>query len=262
MDTQTIRTSPTMATAREGATEQVRAAVRGRLRGVETAPVYLAAGQPSVATALLAAATAELRSVGRGERTLAYTGADFVGLWRDTLRRGMTPIVRRALAAKRVILLDDLEALRGEPVAQGELARLIVPERLVVLAGRDHLRRVGAWGPLLASRLEMAIPLCLHDGPCVADADAWALVDQVAGYYGFTRTQLLSRRRTAPLALARQVAIHLLRREGLTVSRVGHLLHRDHSTVPHGDARVRRLAAREAHVHHDLAALRLYVGAA
>ncbi len=251
-----------MALAREVATEQVRATVRAHLRGAEVAPLYLAAGQSGVATALLAAAAAELRSVGWGEQMLACSGADFVGLWRDTLRRGMTPFVRRALAAKRAILLDDLEALRGEPFAQGELARLIVPERLVVLAGHDHPQRVGAWGPSLAARLGTALPLCLHDGPCVADADAWALVDQVAGYYGFTRAQLLARRRTASIARARQVAMHLLRREGLTADRVGQLLHRDHSTVLHGDARIRRLVAREAPIRHDLATLRRYAGAA
>jgi len=43
---------------------------------------------------------------------------------------------------------------------------------------------------------------------------------------------------------------------------VGQLLHRDHSTVLHGDARIRRLAAGEAHVRHDLATLRRYAGAA
>jgi len=246
MDTQTVHTSPNMTPAREGATEQVLLAVRAHLRSVEIAPLYLVAGQPGVAAALFAAVTAELRSMGRGERTLACTGADFAALWRDTLRRGMTPFVRRALAAKRAILLDGVEALRGEPFAQGELARLIAPDRLIMLAVHDHPQRVGAWGLPLAARLRTAIPFCRHVGPCVADADAWAIVDRVACYYGFTRAQLLSRRRTAPLALARQVAMHLLRREGLTASHVGQLLHRDHSTVLHGDARVRRLVAREA----------------
>jgi len=230
--------------------------VRAYVCGEEVAPLYLAAGQPGVATALLAATAADLRSVGWGERTLVCTGADFAGLWRDTLRRGMTPFVRRALAAKRAILLDGLEALHEEPFAQGEVARLIVPERLVVLAGRDRLRCTGAWGPPLATRLETAISLCLHDGPCVADADAWAIIDHVASYYGFTRAQLLSRQRTAPLALARQVAMHLLRAEGLTATRVGRLLRRDHSTVLHGDACVRRLAARQSDVRHDIDVLR------
>jgi len=105
-------------------------------------------------------------------------------------------------------------------------------------------------------------PPLLHDGPCVADTDAWAIVDRVAGYYGFTRAQLLARRRTAPIALARQVAMHLLRQEGLTADRVGHLLRRDHSTVLHGDARIRRLVAREAPIRHDLATLRRYARAA
>jgi len=251
-----------MAPAREGATEQALMAVRAHLRGVEIAPLYLAAGPAGVATPPLATVAAEVRSARRGDRLLVCTGADFAGLWRDTLRRGMTPFVRRALAAKRAILLDGVEALRGEPFAQGELARLIAPERLVVLAGRDHPRCVAAWGPPLAAHLGMVTSVCLHEGPCVADADAWAIVDQVARYYGFTRAQLLSRRRTAPIALARQVAMHLLRQEGLTASRVGQILRRDHSTVLHGDARVRRLVAREAPIRHDLATLRRSTGAA
>lgn len=168
----------------------------------------------------------------------------------------MTPFVRRALTAKRAILLDGLEALRGEPFAQGELARLITPDRLVVLAGRDHLHCLAAWSPSLTAPLRAAIPFCLYEGPCIADADAWAIIDRVASYYGFTRAQLLSRRRTAPLALARQVAMHLLRVEGLTATRVGRLLRRDHSTVLHGDACVRRLAARQSDVRYDLDALR------
>ena len=262
MSTHAIDTAPEAASAREIAREQVRETVQAYLRGAEVAPLYLAAGSAGTTVALLAMAAAEVRSAGKGERLLACTGADFTALWRDTLRRGMTPFVRHALAARQAILLDGLEALRGEPFAQGELARLIAPDRLIVLAGRDHRPRVAARSPSLDTALRTAKPLCLHDGPCVGDAVAWALVDQVAGYYGFTRAQLLSRRRTAPVALARQVAMHLLRQEGLTTSHIGQLLHRDHSTVLHGDARVRRLTTREASIHHDLATLRRYVGAA
>ncbi len=262
MRTHAIDKSPEMAPAREIAMEQVLASVRTHLRGTEVAPLYLAAGPAGTVTALLTSAASELCSVGRGERLLVCTGADFAALWRDTVRRGMTPFVRRALAAKQAILLDGLEALRGEPFAQGELARLVAPERLIVLAGRDHPPRVAAWSPSLDTAVRTAIPLCLHDGPCVGDTVAWVLVDQVAGYYGFTRAQLLSRRRTAPLVLARQVAMHLLRQEGLTASHIGQLLRRDHSTVLHGDARVRWLDARQAPIRHDLATLRRYTSAA
>ncbi len=262
MNTHTIDTSPEAAPAREIAREQVLSSVRAYLRGTAVAPLYLAAGPGGVATPLLATAAAEVRSAGRGDRLLVCTGADFAALWRDTVRRGMTPFVRRALAAKQAILLDGLEALCGEPFAQGELARLVAPERLIVLAGRDHPPRVAAWSPSLDTAVRTAIPLCLHDGPCVGDAVAWALVDQVAGYYGVTRAQLLSRRRTAPLVLARQVAMHLLRQEGLTSDHIGQLLRRDHSTVLHGDARVRRLDACQAPIHHDLATLRRYTGVA
>ncbi len=262
MNTHTIHNLPEAAPAREIAREQVRETVQAYLHGAEVAPLYLAAGPAGMATPILATAASELYSAGQGERVLACTGADFAALWRDTLRREMTPFVRRALAAKQAILLDGLEALRGEPFAQGELACLVAPERLIVLAGRDHRQRIAAWSPSLDTALRTAKPLCLHDGPCVGDAVAWALVDQVAGYYGFTRAQLLSRRRTAPLVLARQVAMHLLRREGLTSDHIGQLLHRDHSTVLYGDARIRQLDACQAPIRHDLAALRRYVGAA
>jgi hypothetical protein len=59
-----------------------------------------------------------------------------------------------------------------------------------------------------------AASLCLHEGPCVSDGEAWALIDRVAGYYALSRAALLSRRRTAQVALARQVAMYVLRAEG------------------------------------------------
>lgn len=240
----------------EAVRQRVLAAVHAHLRGEETAPLYLATGHMGAALGILGAAAATVRAAGRSECLLVCTGSDFAGLWCDTLRRGMTPFVRRAQANRRVIVLDGLEVLHDEPFAQGELARLIAPERLVVLAGCGHLRHVSAWSPALAPRLVDATELCLHAGPCVTDADARALIDRVAGYYGLTRAQLLSRRRTAAIARARQIAMFLLREEGLTYSAIGRLLRRDHSTVTHGHALIHWLAARQSGVRHDLDTLR------
>lgn len=244
-----------LASARARAVKGVVAATQAHLAGEASAPLYLATGRAGTATGILGAAATVWRAERRGERLLACTGADFVELWRNTLRRGMTPVVRRALAANHAVLLNGMEALHGEPVAQWELAGLIAPGRLVVLAGQGHLRHVAAWSPTLAACLADARGLCLHMGPCVADADAWALIDRVAGYYGLTRATLLSRRRPAHIALARQVAMHLLRQEGLTATRVGRLLRRDHATVLHGDAHIRQLTTRRPDLRYDLDAL-------
>jgi hypothetical protein len=205
---------------------------------------------------VLGAAAAALRAAGQGDGLLTCTGADFAGLWRDTLQRGLTPFVRRALAAQQALLLDGLDALRDEPVAQWELARLVAPGRLVILAGRGHLCHLPAWSSVLTTRLAGATSLCLHAGPCVTDADAWTIVDCVAHYYGLTRAALLSRRRTAPIARARQMAMCLLREQGLTYNAVGRLLQRDRATVMHGHAHICQLSAHQPGVRHDLATLR------
>jgi len=236
-------------------TQRVLGAVRAHAYGEHVPPLYLAVRGPSRADVVLAMAAAEAQRQGQGERLLSCTGVEFAVLWRDTLRRGLTPFVRRALARQRIVLVEDVEALRAEPFAQAELARLVSPGRLVILAGNSHLRHLGAWSPALATGLTDAVGLCLHDGPCVSEADAWTIIDAVATHYGLSRTTLLSRQRTATVALARQVAMYLLREEGLTYEQVGRLLRRDHSTALHGAAHIRRIVTREPHVRRDLAVL-------
>lgn len=243
------------------ARDVVLSAVQAALRREAVPPLYLATGRTCSATGVLGAAAAAVHASGQSNRLLVCTGDDFVTLWLDTLRRGMTPIIRRALEAKHIILVDGLEALHGEAVAEWELARLLDPCRLVVLAGRGHLRHVAAWNPLLSTRLFGATRICLHTGPCVTDADARAVIDRVARHYSLTPGQLLSRRRPANIALARQVAMHMLREEGLTASHVGRLLRRDHSTVLYGDAHIRCLSAYQPGVRNDLVALRRAIAA-
>lgn len=258
MDTQAMREGAEPVGAYEAAARRMQAAVWAHVRGEGTAPLYLVTSPEYGvgAATLLDAAAAELRAAGRGGQPLTGTGDEFKRLWRDTLRRGTTPFVRRALAARQAILLDGVEALRGEPFAQGELARVMTPDRFVALAGHGHPQHVAAWSPPLAARLDAATTLCLHDGPCFADADARAIVDLVADYYGLTRALLLSKRRMGPVVRARQMAMALLREQGLTYDAVGLVLNRDHSTVIYGHARIRRLSAREPGVRDDLVRLR------
>jgi hypothetical protein len=152
--------------AAQAAVQQIRAAVAAHLRGERVLALYLAGESPRRTIAVLGAAAAALRAAGHGDGLLTCTGADFAGLWRDTLQRGLTPLVRRALAARQALLLDGLDALRDEPVAQWELARLVAPGRLVILAGRGHLCQLPAWSSVLTTRLARATSLCLHFSMC------------------------------------------------------------------------------------------------
>lgn len=249
-------TMATMPDTVPDARQHVMATTHAHVRGEPTTPLYLTTGRAGSAIALLGAAAVALRATGQGDRLLVCTGQDFACLWHDTLRRGMTPFVRRALDAKRAVLIDGVQALRGEPFAQAELARVVEPHRLIVLAGRGHLHHVSAWSPVLHARLHHAKTICFHDGPCCASADVWEIVDQVAGYYGLTRRMLLSSRRTAMVVRARQMAMVLLREQGLTYVQVGQVLRRDHSTVLYGYAHIQQLSRQHPSVRHDLDTLR------
>src|SRR5579885_1475103 len=97
------------------ARRRVLSATAAHLRGEATVPLYLA-GDGTALTALLGAVAGDLRAVGQSDGLLVCTGREFASLWRDTLRRGLTPLVRRALDARHAFLLVGLEALREEPV--------------------------------------------------------------------------------------------------------------------------------------------------
>ena len=76
--------------AAQAAIQQLRAAVAAHLRGERVVALYLAGGSPRRTIAMLGAAEAGLRAAGQGDGLLTCTGADFAGLWRDTLQRGLT----------------------------------------------------------------------------------------------------------------------------------------------------------------------------
>ncbi|MFN3980829.1 MAG: chromosomal replication initiator protein DnaA [Caldilinea sp.] len=67
-------------------------------------------------------------------------------------------------------------------------------------------------------------------------------LEHVAAFFGMTSADLIGRRRTADIALARQVAMYLLREEnGLSLPAIGdHLGGRDHSTISHGVEKIAR----------------------
>jgi chromosomal replication initiator protein len=64
----------------------------------------------------------------------------------------------------------------------------------------------------------------------------------VAQHYGITREQLKGKRRTASVALPRQMAMSLMRRQTtLSLSEIGRFFDRDHTTVIHACDKIERL---------------------
>jgi len=71
---------------------------------------------------------------------------------------------------------------------------------------------------------------------------AETIVHVVAQHYGITREQLKGKRRTASVALPRQMAMSLMRRQTtLSLSEIGRFFDRDHTTVIHACDKIERL---------------------
>ncbi len=76
------------------------------------------------------------------------------------------------------------------------------------------------------------------------------IVEVVAAHYGITREQLKSKRRTNSVALPRQVAMYLMRRQTtLSLAEIGRFFDRDHTTVIHACAKIERLMKSDRIVH-------------
>ncbi|MEX1249023.1 MAG: chromosomal replication initiator protein DnaA [Anaerolineales bacterium] len=84
------------------------------------------------------------------------------------------------------------------------------------------------------------------------------LAEAVGQAFGISRERLLSRDRSAEVALARQVAMYLLREEAqLSLPRIGALLGgRDHTTVMHGCHKVGELLERDETLRRQVSGLR------
>ena len=84
-----------------------------------------------------------------------------------------------------------------------------------------------------------------------------AVIDAVSAQFGVDRAALASRRRDAHTALARHVAMYLLREEAhMALTAVGRALGgRDHSTVLHACNRIASLAREDSALRQDLAAV-------
>lgn len=84
------------------------------------------------------------------------------------------------------------------------------------------------------------------------------LAEAVGQAFGISIERLLSRDRSAEVALARQVAMYLLREEArLSLPVIGEILGgRDHTTVMHGCQKIAELLERDDHLRRQVASLR------
>ncbi|MGH7724759.1 MAG: chromosomal replication initiator protein DnaA [Candidatus Eiseniibacteriota bacterium] len=72
--------------------------------------------------------------------------------------------------------------------------------------------------------------------------DPDSIANLVAQHYGITREQLRGKRRTNSVALPRQIAMYLMRRQTtLSLSEIGRFFDRDHTTVIHACDKIERL---------------------
>jgi len=84
----------------------------------------------------------------------------------------------------------------------------------------------------------------VHAESLAIEPDAIVLV--TAAHYGITRDQLKSKRRTNSVALPRQIAMFLMRRQTtLSLSEIGRFFDRDHTTVIHACSKIERLMAED-----------------
>jgi chromosomal replication initiator protein len=169
-------------------------------------------------------------------------------------------------AALRLALVARKARALGLEVPD-DVARVLADEwcdNVRVLEGA--LTRLDAYATLAGRPLTLAVLReALGTSPAVAtDGTAMErIIGAVCDHYGLSRAELASVRRTARVALPRQLAMYLGREQtDLPLGRIGaHLGGRDHSTVVHALGAIERRLATDATLRRAMSALRARLGA-
>jgi chromosomal replication initiator protein len=188
--------------------------------------------------------------------------------------------VRSRLAGGLVVDIQapDLETRLAILRAKAEsLRRTIAPDVLQFLAERIHrnirelegsLTRLAAYADLVGSEVTVDLARrAIADALCLAERRRPAereVLSTVAAYFHVEMDVLLGRRRDKHTALARQVAMYLLREESrLGLSAVGRALGgKNHSTVLHACQRIAQQMDSDAHLRRDVLNIRETLGTA
>ncbi len=128
------------------------------------------------------------------------------------------------------------------------------------------LTRVEAYASLSGREVNLALAREALGPPASArgrEASVAEIIDEVCEHYHLSRTEIASSRRTARVALPRQVAMYLCRQHtDVPLTRIGaELGGRDHSTVVHALGAIERRLATDAALRQAVLALRARLGA-
>lgn len=180
---------------------------------------------------------------------------------RSRFQWGLVADIRPPSLETRLAMLHSWASGQGSEVPSSVLD--VIAQRV----SRNVRQLLGAFNRVVATSQLLSAPLTPESVAAQLDAiagpDARAEVtpqqalSKVANHYGIAAEQILSRNRTAAVALARQVAMYLLVSElGMTPTGAGRFLAgRNHSTVIHGVARVRQAMETDARLRHAVLAI-------
>ncbi len=145
------------------------------------------------------------------------------------------------------VAILEAKAVTSNAVIPDEVLRFVATQfKTSVRELEGALNRVVTHAKLSgASKIDMGLALqALADigegrSPIPAALTPKLVIDTVAGYYGISPDVILGKQRDKQAALARQVVIYLLRQEKhYSLSEIGSLLNRDHSTILHNFRRI------------------------
>lgn len=79
------------------------------------------------------------------------------------------------------------------------------------------------------------------------------IMTEVSRFYGFTDADLTGKVRTAELALARQIVMYLMKKlTNMSYNDIGKFLNKDHTTVMHGEGKIKEKAAADQNLQNTL----------
>ena len=177
---------------------------------------------------------------------------------RSRFQWGLVADIRPPSLETRLAMLHSWASDQGSEVPSSVLD--LIAQRV----SRNVRQLLGAFNRVVATSQLLSAPLTAESVAAQLDAitgpDSRAEVtpqqalSKVAHHYGIAAEQILSRNRTAAVALARQVTMYLLVSElAMTPTGAGRFLAgRNHSTVIHGVARVRQAMETDARLRHAI----------
>ena len=180
---------------------------------------------------------------------------------RSRFQWGLVADIRPPSLETRLAMLHSWAADNSSEVPSSVLD--IIAQRV----SRNVRQLLGAFNRVVASSQLLSAPLTAESVIAQLDAivgpDARAevtpqqVLGKVARHYGLAAEQILSRNRTAAVALARQVTMYLLVSElGMSPTGAGRCLAgRNHSTVIHGVGRVRQAMETDGRLRHAVLAI-------